>query len=106
MPRKRIVPTLAPAGMLGAPYDLKPPLMSAHPARLNLDDGSAPYRLEMRVMMMMVVMVVMMVVMVVEILCQLRARLAPRGLPVSGVASQPTRSGSQTVWDAAAPGFG
>jgi len=78
---------LAPAGMLGAPDDLQPSLVSAagtteiaapFVTRVLLEHGSSPRGLEMRVVMM--VMVMMVVMMIVEILRQLRIGFALRRL--------------------------
>jgi hypothetical protein len=80
-------PVLAPAGMLGAPDDLQPSLVSAagtteiaapFVTRVLLEHGSSPRGLEMRVVM--VVMVMMVVMMIVEILRQLRIGFALRRL--------------------------
>ena len=71
--------------MLGAPDDLQPSLMSAagtreivapFVARVLLEHGSSPCRLEMRVVMMMV----MVVMMIVEILRELRIGFSLRRL--------------------------
>jgi hypothetical protein len=76
---------LAPAGMLGAPDDLQPSLMSAagtseiaapFVTRVLLEHGSSPRGLEMRVVMMMM----MVVMMIVEILRDLRIGLSLRRL--------------------------
>jgi hypothetical protein len=75
---------LAPAGMLGAPDDLQPSLMSAagtseiaapFVARALLEHGSSPRGLEMRV-----VMVVMVMMVIVEILRELRIGFSLRRL--------------------------